>query len=98
IRGETTPCEMMEAAYPGLQEALRPDWGGGAFGLVLDDGEIAVGDPISWEAVEVQAPSTEVPGPAPQAAEPASVQATNPRTWLGQGLPRRMWASRPPTL
>lgn len=47
IYGETRPCEQMEAAVPGLQEAMSVPWGGGAFGEVLDDGEIAVGDPVA---------------------------------------------------
>jgi MOSC domain-containing protein YiiM len=46
IYGETRPCEQMEAAVPGLQDAMRVPWGGGAFGEVLDDGEIAIGDPV----------------------------------------------------
>jgi MOSC domain-containing protein YiiM len=46
IYGETRPCEQMEAAVPGLQAAMSVPWGGGAFGEVLDDGEIAVGDPV----------------------------------------------------
>ena len=45
---ETAPCNLMDEAHPGLQEALRPDWGGGAFGYVIDDGEIAVGDEVCW--------------------------------------------------
>lgn len=49
IYGETRPCNIMEESLPGLQEALRPDWNGGAFGEVLDDGEIAVGDTVSWD-------------------------------------------------
>ena len=53
IYGETRPCEQMEEAVPGLREAMKVPWGGGAFGEVLDDGEIAVGD-----AVELQ-PSDE---------------------------------------
>lgn len=46
IDGETRPCEQMEAAVPGLQEAMSVPWGGGAFGEVLDDGVIAVGDSV----------------------------------------------------
>ena len=49
IYGETRPCEQMEAAVPGLRDAMSVPWGGGAHGEVLDDGEIAVGDPVSLE-------------------------------------------------
>jgi hypothetical protein len=28
---------------------MYPDWQGGAFGEVLDDGEIAVGDAVWWQ-------------------------------------------------
>ena len=50
IYGETKPCELMDAAATGLQEMLRDKWGGGAFGEILDDGKIKVGDPVVWEA------------------------------------------------
>lgn len=46
IYGETRPCEQMEAVAPGLQQAMSVPWGGGAFGEVLDDGDIAIGDTV----------------------------------------------------
>ncbi len=49
IHGETRPCEQMEAAWPGLQTAMRRNWGGGVFSEVLDSGEIFVGDTIFWQ-------------------------------------------------
>ena len=48
IWGETRPCEQMEAVTPGLQDAMKVPWGGGAFGEVLDSGEIAIGDSVSF--------------------------------------------------
>ena len=57
IHGETRPCEQMEAVAAGLQAAMSVPWGGGAFGEVLDDGEIAVGDSVSL-APAPEAPST----------------------------------------
>jgi MOSC domain-containing protein YiiM len=48
IYGETRPCERMEEAVAGLKKAMSTAWGGGAFGEVLDDGDIAVGDRVEW--------------------------------------------------
>ena len=50
IIGETRPCERMEEAAPRLQAAMRERWGGGIYGVVLDDGEIAIGDDVRWDA------------------------------------------------
>jgi MOSC domain-containing protein YiiM len=49
IYGETRPCELMEEAAVGLQEAMGRRWGGGVFAEVLDGGTIAVGDAVAWE-------------------------------------------------
>ena len=46
IYGETRPCEQMENAVPGLKDAMSVAWGGGAFGEILDDGEISIGDAV----------------------------------------------------
>ena len=51
INGETRPCWQMEEAHAGLQAAMEPHWGGGAFAEVLDGGEVRVGDSVEWESV-----------------------------------------------
>ena len=48
IAGETLPCNRMEEALSGLRAALGPNWRGGVYGQVLDDGEIRVGDAVGW--------------------------------------------------
>jgi MOSC domain-containing protein YiiM len=47
ILGETRPCERMEEASPGLKNAMSVPYGGGAFGEVLDDGVIQIGDEVT---------------------------------------------------
>lgn len=49
---ETRPCNLMDEALLGLKDALEPEWGGGAFGYVVDDGEIRVGDEVRWVKYE----------------------------------------------
>jgi MOSC domain-containing protein YiiM len=53
IDGETTPCERMDEALPGLQEAMRRDWGGGVFAQVLTGGRVRIGDRIEWESPSI---------------------------------------------
>jgi MOSC domain-containing protein YiiM len=48
IHGEVRPCEQMDEVCPGLRLALSVPWGGGAFGEVLDDGAITIGDAANW--------------------------------------------------
>jgi MOSC domain-containing protein YiiM len=48
IYGETKPCEQMEAAHSGLRAAMYDNWGGGAYGEVLDNGTIQIGDAVAW--------------------------------------------------
>ena len=46
ITCECDPCERMDELHSGLRAALTPDWRGGFCARVIDDGEIAVGDPV----------------------------------------------------
>lgn len=46
---ETDPCQRMDEAEPGLQDALRPDWRGGVCCRVIEGGVIALGDTIRIE-------------------------------------------------
>ncbi len=44
VAGETRPCGLMNAAAPGLEDALRPDVRAGVWGTVRCGGRVAPGD------------------------------------------------------
>jgi MOSC domain-containing protein YiiM len=46
ITGETKPCERMDEFYQGLQEALKPEWRGGATCKVIKPGEVKIDDVV----------------------------------------------------
>jgi MOSC domain-containing protein YiiM len=48
INGETRPCRLLDFAVEGLQAALDPQWGGGAYAEVTDGGIVRVGDDVEW--------------------------------------------------
>ncbi len=52
IHGATRVCRLLEEAQTGLKRALTVDWRGGVYGEILDDGEIALGDPVEWRPDE----------------------------------------------
>jgi MOSC domain-containing protein YiiM len=61
VLGETRPCERMDEACNGLRAALDPHWRGGAFGEVLDDGEIVIGDVVDWDETTPGSPTERSP-------------------------------------
>ncbi len=46
ITRETDPCDKMDKAHQGLQEALMPGWRGGVCCKVLQPGTITTGDNV----------------------------------------------------
>jgi MOSC domain-containing protein YiiM len=49
VTQETQPCQLMEAAQPGLRAALTPEWRGGVCCRVIKGGAIRVGDGVEVE-------------------------------------------------
>src|SRR5262245_5313482 len=49
VTQETQPCQVMEAAYRGLRQALTPDWRGGVCCKVVTGGTIRIGDSVDVE-------------------------------------------------
>lgn len=49
IGGEATVCGRMDEALEGLRGLMDEDWRGGAYGEVIEGGEISMGDPVRWE-------------------------------------------------
>jgi MOSC domain-containing protein YiiM len=49
VAQETRPCALMEAAFRGLRDAMRPEWRGGVACDVVRGGAIRVGDDVSAE-------------------------------------------------
>ena len=50
IRGQTLPCDLMDAAAQGLKEVLTPEWRAGAYGMVIEGGPVTVGDSVYWDS------------------------------------------------
>lgn len=50
VTGEVDPCSRMDEQYPGLTNALKPDWRGGVSCTVLEGGFISLGDAVSLQS------------------------------------------------
>lgn len=48
IVGEAKPCENMDAVLLGLKDKLYDDWKAGAYGIVLNNGDIKIGDSVKF--------------------------------------------------
>ncbi len=46
VRDQTSPCQQMENAQPGLRKALSGNWRGGVCCRVISGGDIKIGDVI----------------------------------------------------
>jgi len=49
INGETEPCSRMDEQCDGLKAALTPDWRGGVFCTVLEEGAIKINDTVTLQ-------------------------------------------------
>lgn len=47
VLGEVRPCGQMEAACPGLKDALATGWRGGVHGRVTREGSLRIGDAVT---------------------------------------------------
>ena len=47
IQLETAPCDVMNAAAAGLEEALKPNCRAGVWGLVREGGDVRAGDELT---------------------------------------------------
>jgi MOSC domain-containing protein YiiM len=50
ITDQCEGCERMDQAQKGLQATLKGNWRGGVTCRVIQEGKIAVGDPVQWVA------------------------------------------------
>ncbi len=66
---ECAPCYQMDEAWPGLQDALRPCWRGGACAEVIEGGEIRVGDAVEWDEAPAEAALKGPERSGPQSAD-----------------------------
>ena len=46
IHGETKPCQLMDDQHQGLRETMKPNFRGGVYGQVLNEGTIHIGDTV----------------------------------------------------
>jgi len=50
VIGEVTPCHFMDAAKPGLEAALTPDWRGGVYARIIEAGHVEIGGSIATQS------------------------------------------------
>ena len=50
VIGEVTPCHFMDAAKPGLEAALTPDWRGGVYARIIESGHVEIDGNISTQS------------------------------------------------